>query len=232
VTLVRTGSPGGKASLSLLLINASESSEGLSTTPIKTVYSSSARTAFVTFENVKVPIGNLIGKEGQGMALTFQAFGHERWMIAVKMLARARRVVEESFKWALQRRAFDKPLINQSVVQEKLAAMVSRLEALQCWQESLTNKMNALSYDDQNKELSGEIALFKYEAAQLGHLVADGAVVIMGGRAMSKGGIGVIVERYQRTYRLFGVYGGSTDVMGALGIKTALRGLGPDVAKL
>jgi alkylation response protein AidB-like acyl-CoA dehydrogenase len=98
--------------MSLLLINASESSEGLSTTPIKTVFASSARTAFVTFENVKVPIGNLIGKEGQGMALTFQAFGHERRMIAVKMLARARLVVEESLKWALQRRAFDKPLIN------------------------------------------------------------------------------------------------------------------------
>ena len=68
----------------------------------------------------------------------------------------------------------------------------------------------------------------------MGHVVADAAVVTLGGRAMTRGGMGGLIERYQRTYRLAGTYGGSTDVMATLGIRQGvLRQLPPDgVARL
>lgn len=59
MTLVRTGGP-GMGGLSFMLI---ERSEGLETKPIKTSYSPSAGTAYITYENVKVPKANLIGME-------------------------------------------------------------------------------------------------------------------------------------------------------------------------
>jgi alkylation response protein AidB-like acyl-CoA dehydrogenase len=92
-TAVRTGN--GHAGISMLLI---ERSEGLETKPIKTSYSSSAGTAYVIFENVKVPVENLLGKEGQGFPvimfnctfyyflssyLTMLLVNHERWFIGM-----------------------------------------------------------------------------------------------------------------------------------------------------
>ena len=44
-----------------------ERSEGVSTKPIKTMYSPTAGTAYVTFDNVKVPVENTLGEEGGGI---------------------------------------------------------------------------------------------------------------------------------------------------------------------
>merc|ERR1712107_318606 len=141
--------------MSMLLINAADS-DGISTKLIKTFYSTSAKTAYVIFENVKVPAENLIGEEGRGFEYTMFNFNHERWFIAVKMLARARRVLEECIKCALQRQVFGKPLIQQSAIQSKLAEMISRLESCQSWQETITSRMNTMSFEDQNKYLAGD----------------------------------------------------------------------------
>ncbi len=44
-----------------------ERGEGVETRPVKTSYSSAAGTAFITFDNVKVPVGNTLGEEGGGI---------------------------------------------------------------------------------------------------------------------------------------------------------------------
>lgn len=76
VTGVRT-----EKGLSVLLI---ERGEGVETKPIKTSYSATAGTAYVTFDNVKVPVANLLGEEGQGMRIILSNFNHERWMLVCK----------------------------------------------------------------------------------------------------------------------------------------------------
>jgi alkylation response protein AidB-like acyl-CoA dehydrogenase len=77
VTAVRTGGKGIQG-ISLLLI---ERSPGLSTKLIKTSYSPSAGTAYITFDNVKVPVENLLGQENAGFEIIMSNFNHERWMI-------------------------------------------------------------------------------------------------------------------------------------------------------
>jgi alkylation response protein AidB-like acyl-CoA dehydrogenase len=74
VTGVRTGK-----ALSVLLIPRGE---GVETKPIKTSYSATAGTAYVTFDNVKVPVGNLLGKENNGIQIILSNFNHERWTMA------------------------------------------------------------------------------------------------------------------------------------------------------
>jgi hypothetical protein len=69
--------------LSVILI---ERGEGVETTPIKTAYSAAAGTAYVTFDNVKVPVENLLGKENKGIYVILANFNHERWMMACKSL--------------------------------------------------------------------------------------------------------------------------------------------------
>ena len=64
--------------MSLLLV---ERSDGLETKPIKTSYSPSAGTAYVTYDDVKVPAENLLGEENGGFKCIMLNFNHERWYI-------------------------------------------------------------------------------------------------------------------------------------------------------
>lgn len=55
--------------------------EGVETTPIKTSYSPTAGTAYITFDNVKVPVENLLGEENKGIYVILANFNHERKFI-------------------------------------------------------------------------------------------------------------------------------------------------------
>lgn len=96
VTAVRTGGE-GIFGISMLLI---ERSPGLTTKPIKTSYSIAAGTAYITFDNVKVPVENLLGEENMGFKIIMHNFNHERWIICCGVSAANRAIVEECFKWA------------------------------------------------------------------------------------------------------------------------------------
>lgn len=65
--------------LSVLLI---ERGEGVETKAIKTSYSPAAGTAYITFDNVKVPAENLLGEENKGIYVILSNFNHERWTMA------------------------------------------------------------------------------------------------------------------------------------------------------
>lgn len=219
VTLVRTGGD-GMGGLSLLLI---ERSEGLETKKIKTSYSPSAGTAYVTYENVKVPAKNLIGHENAGFLHAMYNFNHERWMIICYIVAGSRGIVEECFKWASQRTAFGKPLIQQPVIRAKLAKMVAEVESVYCWLESLTYQMTILPYDEQSEKLAGTMSLLKYYSTRVAQNVSDEAVQIFGGRGITQTGMGRYVERFLRTNKFAAILGGSEEIMADLGIKMAMK---------
>merc|ERR1719352_2091149 len=102
--------------------------ETVQTKPIKSKYSSAAGTAFVSFEGTVVPKKNLFGNENAGFQIIMSNFNHERWMICVNCIARARICTEEVFKWAMQRKVFGNKLVEQPVIREKLAQMFAGLE--------------------------------------------------------------------------------------------------------
>lgn len=58
-------------------------------------------------------------------------------------------VIEQSMKWAAQRKVFGKPLMAQPVIRNKLANMIGQLEACQSWLETLTYQMVRMSYQEQ-----------------------------------------------------------------------------------
>lgn len=73
----------------------------LSTKAIKTAYSSTAGTSYVTFDRVRVPFANTLGKVGHGMQVILSNFNHERWMITCTSLSAQRAIVEECLKYAV-----------------------------------------------------------------------------------------------------------------------------------
>eukprot|EP01062_Namystynia_karyoxenos_P030533 TRINITY_DN227_c0_g1_i1.p1 TRINITY_DN227_c0_g1~~TRINITY_DN227_c0_g1_i1.p1 ORF type:complete len:526 (+),score=228.70 TRINITY_DN227_c0_g1_i1:104-1681(+) len=227
-TAVRTGSKGAFG-VSMLLIPRCE---GVKTTQIPVSYSSCAGTAYVSFEDVKVPVENLLGRVNQGFRIVMHNFNHERWGIVVFQLSGMRAICKECFLWAHQRKAFGKTLIQQPVVRAKLAAMIAKTEAVQNWLENVTYQMNVMPFDEMNLKLAGPIALLKYHCTRMAWEIADDASQMFGGRGITRSGMGRGVEAYLRTIKLGAILGGSEEIMADLGVRQAMRGFNKDCAKL
>jgi alkylation response protein AidB-like acyl-CoA dehydrogenase/predicted heme/steroid binding protein len=193
VTAVRTGGP-GIMGISMLMI---ERSPGLETKGISTSYSPCAGTSFITYDNVKVPVENLLGKENMGFQVIMYNFNHERWAIIAAVQRYSRLVIEECVKWAHQRLVFGKRLIDQPVIRHRLAHMISEVEGAQNWLENITYQMQNMSYKEQSVRLAGPIALCKMLSTRAAQTVSDEACSIFGGRAITKTGMGRIVESFQ-----------------------------------
>ncbi len=164
-----------------------------------------------------------MGKENAGFKMVMANFNHERWAIAVSMIAAARYVVEECFKWAQQRKVFGQALMQQAVIREKLGIMVAAVESVDAYADLLTHQMNNMDYEEQNTHLGGPISLLKYKATRTCHEIADQAVQCFGGRGFTKTGMGRVVETFARTYKAAAVYGGSEEIMLDLGVRQALK---------
>jgi len=224
VTAVRTGS--GKNGFSMLFISRDM---GVQTKAIKTTYSSCAGTALVIFDNVMVPVENLMGlknkgKEGQGFACIMYNFNHERWFIVAQVMMACRVIIADSFKWAAQRMAFGKPLIQQPVLRAKLAKMAGAVESVHSLLELVTYQMDTMPYAEQAMKLGGPIALLKYQATRACTLVADEGVQMFGGRGITRTGMGANIEKFQKTFKYASILGGSEEVMADLAIRQQMMG--------
>lgn len=220
VTLARTGGPGA-GGLSYFLVPRSE---GLETKQISTSYSKSAGTAYIIYENVKVPADHLVGgKEGRGFVQAMNNFTKERWLIIGRMISSSRYAVEDCWKWSLQREVFGKPLMTQPVISWKFGEMCARLESVQNWYENMTFQMTKMSFEEQGLKLSGPMALLKFETTRIGSLIADQAPQIFGGRGITKSGMGMFIERFCRSAKFGAILGGSEEVLNSQAIKLAQR---------
>lgn len=208
--------------LSVLLI---ERGEGVETKPIKTSYSPAAGTTFITFDNVKVPVENLLGQENKGIYVILSNFNHERWTMACGTIRYMRLVVEECLKWAHQRIVFGKRLIDQPVIRQKLAKMIALCESHQSWLETITFQMCNMPYTEQSKHLGGPIGLLKMSCTRAAHEIADEAVQIWGGRALTQTGMGRVIENFNRTYKFDAILGGAEEVLGDLGVRQAMKNM-------
>ncbi|KAI2469475.1 acyl-CoA dehydrogenase NM domain-like protein [Annulohypoxylon bovei var. microspora] len=206
--------------LSVLII---ERGEGVETKAIKTSYSAAAGTAYITFDNVKVPVENLLGEENKGIYVILSNFNHERWTMACATIRQCRTIVEECLKWSHQRLVFNKRLIEQPVIRQKLAKMIALIEANQSWLETITYQMCNMPYKQQAQHLGGPIGLLKMSITRAAHEIADEAVQIFGGRGLTQSGMGRVVEMFHRTYKFDAILGGSEEVLADLGVRQAMR---------
>jgi alkylation response protein AidB-like acyl-CoA dehydrogenase len=227
VTAVRTGGPGHNG-LSFLMI---ERSQGVSTNRIKTSYSGAAGTALVIFENVLVPRENLIGKENSAFKMIMANFNHERWLIVHTFLGPIRNVVADCYRWAIQRKAFGRRLIDQPVIRYKLAEMSAAIESLEAWTETITFQMEKMNYVEQSTKLAAPIALLKFHTTRTCVMIADNAAQIFGGRAVTKTGMGKRIEEFIRLYKIPAIYGGSEEIMADFAVRQSVAMLEAKLAK-
>ncbi|KAI8850716.1 acyl-CoA dehydrogenase/oxidase [Chytridium lagenaria] len=161
-------------------------------------------TAYLTFDNVKIPKENIIGQENKG----FKRLG-----IVTSSLRFARVCYEEAMKHANQRRTFGQLLFEHGVIRNKLAHMARQIEATQAWMEFLTFQLQGMAPEEAALKLGGPIALLKAQATVTIEYCAREASQILGGIAYTRTGKGAIVERIYRDVRGFAIPGGSEEIM-------------------
>jgi alkylation response protein AidB-like acyl-CoA dehydrogenase len=79
--------------------------------------------------------------------------------------------------------------------------------------------MTKMSDSQQYKHLGGPIALLKLQCTRMSCFISDNACQIFGGRAITRTGMGMYVERFQKSFKFTAIYGGSEEIMADLGIK-------------
>jgi alkylation response protein AidB-like acyl-CoA dehydrogenase/predicted heme/steroid binding protein len=221
--VVRTGGPGHKGLSMMLIEDPTDPSKGTITKHrIKTSYSGAAGTALLEFDNVVVPAKNLLGQEGQGFMLTMANFNGERLYLCMVGSAFARTAVAECYRWAMQRKAFGKRLIDQPVIRYKLAEMSAMVECLDAWLEHTTYQMDTMNPMEQFEKLSSPIALMKFHFGRCGWRIADQACQIFGGRAVTRTGMGRLIEAFKNEAKFTAITGGSEEVIADLAVRQAV----------
>ncbi|WP_229052954.1 acyl-CoA dehydrogenase family protein [Aeromicrobium sp. Leaf350] len=211
-TAVRTGGD-GHGGISLLVIDKDTPGFTVSRSLRKMGWHCSD-TAELAFDDVRVPVGNLVGEENGGFYLVMQQFVGERLGLAVQAYATAQRALDLAVAYARERETFGKPLITRQVIRHKLVDMHTRTAAAR----ELTRRAieRALETDRSDMSLILDAVVAKNQAVACVEWVVNESVQIHGGMGYMRESE---IDRHYRDARILGIGGGATEVMKDLASK-------------
>ncbi|KAE9547377.1 hypothetical protein FO519_009411 [Halicephalobus sp. NKZ332] len=164
-----------------------------------------SNTVEIHFDNVKVPVENLLGGEGNGFKVAMNILNNGRFGIPAACTGAMKYCIQKTVDHVSNRVQFGKKLIEFGDVQEKLADMVTRHYAT----ESIVY-MLAANMDKGISDYQLEAAIGKVAASDNAWLVCDNAIQLHGGMGyMSE----TVLERVLRDLRIFRIFEGANDVM-------------------
>jgi alkylation response protein AidB-like acyl-CoA dehydrogenase len=171
-------------------------------------------TAEVSFNNVRVPAKNLIGKQGTGFRQLMAFFDRTRLHICAQAVGLARAALEESIRHTKDRHQFGAPLASFQVTQFKIAEMATRIRAAR------NLYYEAASLVDEGKVDPALIAMAKWLSAEVALHCADEAVQM-------HGGYGYIdeykVNRLYRAAKILDIYEGTKEMEKTIIARSLLR---------
>ena len=158
----------------------------------------------VSYENVRVPAGNRLGKEGQGFKIAMKALDGGRIGIAAQSVGLAQGALNEAMAYVKERKQFGRPISAFQTTQFKLADMQTRIDAARL----LTYR--AAVTKDEGGNYGPEAAMAKLFASDMANEVCREAVQLMGGYGYCRE---YPVERALRDAKITEIYEGTSEVM-------------------
>src|SRR5512142_2668160 len=202
ITLVRTDPAGGSHSLSQILVPTD--TPGLKIGPAeKKMGLHGSPTHAVTYEEVCVPLENLVGEEGRGLQQTLATLDGGRIGIGALSVGLAQAAFEYAVAYARERKAFGKPIAQQEAIQWMLADAATEIEAAR----NLLYKAAWLK--ELNRSYNKEAAMAKMFATEMAERVCRNAIQIHGGYGYSSD---YPVERIYRDARLMTIGEGTSEI--------------------
>ena len=179
--------------------------------------------ALVAFEDVRVPAGNLVGEEGDGMSFTHEWFRYERLMIAARCSGAMERLIEEATAFAKGRVQFGQPIVEFQAIGHMLADSTAELWASRLMTYELGRGIDA---GIDVKVQHAQCSIVKLYASEAAGRVADRAVQIFGGRGYMRENV---AERFYRELRVDRIWEGTSEIqrniVAAQLAKRGVRGL-------
>jgi len=198
-------------------------------------------TTAIYFDNVKVPVENVLGEIGRGHVIAFNILNIGRLKLGPAVMGAAKSILATSIKYAKQRKAFGVAIASFGAMQHKLAEMAIRIFATESMAWRVVGLIQAQlsgaehgSADSVKVELkaaeeyAAECSMVKVFAAEMLDYVADEGVQIHGGYGFHQD---YAVERYYRDARINRLFEGTSEinrlVISGMPLKRAARGLLP-----
>lgn len=198
-------------------------------------------TTAIYFDNVKVPVENVLGEIGRGHVIAFNILNIGRLKLGPAVMGAAKSILASSIKYAKQRKAFGVPIASFGAMQHKLAEMAIRIFATESMAWRVVGLIQAQLSDAEHgtpdsakvelkaaEEYAAECSMVKVFAAEMLDYVADEGVQIHGGYGFHQD---YAVERYYRDARINRLFEGTSEinrlVISGMPLKRAARGLLP-----
>lgn len=202
ITLVRTDPKGGSKSLSMILVPTD--SKGLQIGPAEKKMGLRGSPAHaVTYDNVHVPLENLIGPVGRGLQQTLTTLDAGRISIGAISIGLAQAAMEAAVNYARERQAFGQAIAEFQAIQFKLSNMAMEIELAR----TMIHKTAWLK--DQGRPYNKEAAMAKLYATEMAERVCYDAIQIHGGYGYSRE---YHVERMYRDARLMTIGEGTSEI--------------------
>jgi alkylation response protein AidB-like acyl-CoA dehydrogenase len=203
VVMLRTGGPGPKG-ISALLIPAD--AEGVSYGKKEEKMGWNAQpTRAISFDNVRVPVANRLGSEGQGFAIAMEGLDGGRINIATCSIGTAQQALEEATAYVQERKQFDTAIADFQATQFTLADMLTELVAARQMVRLAASKL-----DNKDAQASTYCAMAKRFATDVGFDVCNQALQLHGGYGYIKE---YPLERHVRDSRVHQILEGTNEIM-------------------
>ena len=160
-------------------------------------------TGELSFNNVRVPVSHLVGKENRGFYQVLEFFDESRIEIAAQALGIAEGAFDRALAYTKQREQFGKKLAEFQVTQHKLADMITKIETAQ-----LIVYKSAWNYD-QGRIDPKLTSIAKMYAGRTAVEVADEAIQLHGGYGYM---LEYEVERFYRDAKIMEIYEGTREI--------------------
>lgn len=234
---VRTGGT-GRNGISALIIPLK--AKGVTCSKMVNSGVNASGSTFIEFDDVEVPVANLLGPENKGFDIIMFNFNHERLWLACTSLRMARVCAEDAYAHALRRETFGKRLIENQTILTKFAKFARQIEPIQTYMESLVYLIEHERRQKQNLKplgrpvessksdslnMGGMIATLKTSAARALEKINREAQQIMGGAGYNRTGKGARIEQISRDVRVMVVGGGSEEILDELAVRQEMREL-------
>jgi acyl-CoA dehydrogenase len=158
----------------------------------------------IRFNGCRVPVEDMVGHEGDGFRLAMETLDVFRSSVGAAACGMARRALDEAVGFASSRKQFGRLLAEHQLIQEKLADMVTELEAAR-----LLVYRAAYLKDTTEDRVTREASEAKLFATEAACRIIDSAVQIHGGAGLVRGNV---VERLYRDVRALRIYEGTSEI--------------------